>query len=395
MKKRKLKRKDFGYYLFKVLRYPVLWVIHSKLNLNLIKNEAKDDEGPFFITGNHVTAYDPIIALIYVKPLIRFVAADANLENWFKTFIFKLARVVPIAKRFNDISVIKRLLAEVKSGNSVGLYPEGGRNWYGETDEIIESTAKLIKLLGIKVYCQKLEGAYMTSPRWGKTLRKGKTNVTIYEMLSAEEIKTMSDKEILKTLKKHLYHNDYEFQREEMELLNGKDHAEYIERAIYYCPNCQHFHTFKSHKDDFSCKNCGAKGRVNRYGFIEGDFPYDNLVDWYHEQKEQLTDELNNHPIKPIEIYDVHHKIDINGKKEKCLVNLLIEQDKITIYYENQHKEILYQDISAPSITFKNTLIFFEKKNRYEFVIEPFLHNNTSILYIKEIISFLRGNKNA
>lgn len=394
MRKLKLKGKDFTYYGFQVLRKPVKWFLKSKLNINLVVNEAQDDKGPFFITGNHVTAFDPIISLVYVKPLVKFVAADANLDNWIKKFFFKLARVIPIRKRSSDISTIRRLLDEVKAGNAVGLYPEGGRTWHGETDELISSTAKLIKMLGIRVYSQKLKGAYMSSPRWGKHIYKGRVDVYIENILTEEDIERMSTNEILDVLKQELYHNDYEYQREVMTPLKGIDRAEYIERLIFVCPKCERIHTFMSQIDEFKCKACGAKGRVNQYGFIEGDFPFDNLVDWHHYQMDFLHKYLETNCLDPISLYDVRIKqVDEFGNKKKRLGNMIIEQDKVKIEYPDEIIELDFSKISEPSITFKNTLIFYVEKTRYEMVIEPFLHNNASIVYIREVIDLMRRKK--
>jgi len=394
LRKLKLKGKDFTYYGFQVLRKPVKWFLKSKLNINLVVNEAQDDKGPFFITGNHVTAFDPIISLVYVKPLVKFVAADANLDNWIKKFFFKLARVIPIRKRSSDISTIRRLLDEVKAGNAVGLYPEGGRTWHGETDELISSTAKLIKMLGIRVYSQKLKGAYMSSPRWGKHIYKGRVDVYIEKILTEEDIERMSTNEILDVLKQELYHNDYEYQREVMTPLKGIDRAEYIERLIFVCPKCERIHTFMSQIDEFKCKACGAKGRVNQYGFIEGEFPFDNLVDWHHYQMDFLHKYLETNCLNPILLYDVRIKqVDEFGNKKKRLGNMIIEQDKVKIEYPDEIIELDFSKISEPSITFKNTLIFYVEKTRYEMVIEPFLHNNASIVYIREVIDLMRRKK--
>ncbi len=392
MSRNKLKSKDLTYYTFQIIRNPVKWYLKRKLNINVIKNEAENDEGPFFITGNHVTAFDPIIALAYVKPLVKWVAADANLDNRIKHFFFKIARVIPITKRYSDVRTIKRLLAEVKAGNAVGLYPEGGRTWHGETDELIRSTAKLIKLLGIKVYCQKLSGAYVSSPRWGKNIYKGRIDVEIYQMMSEEEVKNATDEEIFALLQVNLYHNDYDYQKTQMVRLKGKDRAEYIERLVYACPNCHKLHTFSSSGDEFTCKACNAKGKINEYGFIEGDFPFDNLVDWYHFQRTFLLDYLDKNPLEPIILNEVIYKRITEEKKEELLVNLLIGSDCITIENDNYQQKVQYHELSEVSLTFKNTLIFYENKNRHELVIEPFLHNDASIVYIKEIINYLRRN---
>src|SRR5690554_4367958 len=342
MKEKKYKVKDLTYYIFQILRRPVKWYMNRKFNFNLVKNEAKYDSGPFLITGNHITAFDPIISLVYLKPLVKFVAADANYNNRIKKFFMKIARVIPITKKNSDIVVIRKIINEVESGNSVGVYPEGGRSWHGETDEIIESTAKLIKILGIKVYCQKLKGAYISNPRWGKNINKGRVDITIYKMLSEAEVDKLSVEEILQVLKTHLYHNDYEFQRQEMLEIKGEDRAEYIERLLYVCPNCKQIHTFSSKGNEFLCKFCSAKGRINKYGFIEGDFPYDNLVDWYHYQKDYLMEYLKENEVKPIKLNNVNYKLKRDKVKYDYLSNIKISNENIIIKHQNKEEIIQY-----------------------------------------------------
>ncbi|MDF2699576.1 MAG: hypothetical protein K0Q49_1132 [Haloplasmataceae bacterium] len=387
---RKRFKKDLAFYVFQILRYPLKLFIKSKLNIKLIKNEAKNDLGPFFITGNHISAYDPLISLVYVKPLVKFVAADANYDNKLKKFLFDFAGIIPISKNYQDIRTIKHLLNEVKRKNAVGLYPEGGRNWNGETDKLIYSTSKLIKLLKISVYVQKLEGAYMTSPRWGKTLRKGVTNVTIYKVLDSQDIQKMTDEEIFNVLEKELYHNDYNHQRNAMVKLKGKDHAEYIERVIYVCPKCNAIDSFTSHGDTFHCIKCEAIGKVNKYGFIEGDFKYDNLVDWDHFQKGYLHQYLLNLDVEPIFMNQVKYKLsEDKSEKQEYIASILFDNQDITLEFDNKKVIIKINDITEPSITFKNTLIFHENNIRHEILIEPFIHHH-SIVYIKELLSVLK-----
>ena len=393
MKGKSLKSKDLTYYTFQLIRKPVKFYLHRRFNLKLIRNEALDDKGPFLLIGNHVTAFDPIIALVYFKPLIKWVAADANFENKLKRFFMKVARVIPITKRYADMRSIRQLMKEVKAGNAVGLFPEGGRTWCGKSEEVIKSTAKLIKFLGVKVYCQKLKGAYISDSRWSKTNHKGRVDIEIDLMLTSEEIKNMSPAEIDEVLNHKLYHNDYDYQKKRMVKLSGNDRAEYIERVIYVCPNCKSIHSFFSAGDFFTCKNCFAQGKINEYGFIEGDFPYDNLVIWNKFQKEYLFTHLNNNEIEPIKLLDVAYKFKKEQEKKATLINFFLNPQNIIIEDKGTFKKIAYNQISEASITFKNTLIFYENKVRHEFVIEPFLHNNASIVYIKEIINYLRNNR--
>ena len=221
-------------------------------------------------------------------------------------------------------------------------------------------------------------------------MNKGQVELAIYQMLSEVEITRMCVEEIYQALKTNLYHNDYEYQRQKMIKLKGKERAEYIERVLYVCPICKHLHSFISQGNDFYCKYCQKSGTINEYGFIEGDFPYDNLSDWYHFQKAYLMDYLKDNKFIPLKLENVKYKIKINNKKKKHRINLYINNENIILEYQNQKDIIDYKAVSEVSLTFKNTLIFYENKIRHEFIIEPFLHNNASIVFIKEVINYQR-----
>jgi 1-acyl-sn-glycerol-3-phosphate acyltransferase len=387
--KSKHSTKNFGYYLFQVVRYPLIAYMKTKLKLKVIKNELKNVDGPFFVVGNHVTNYDPLITLAYSKPFVKFVAASNNLDNRLKRILFKWARVIPINKKNSDIQTIRTLLKEVKEGNSVGLFPEGGRTWDGKNDEIIYSTAKLIKLLKLPVYNQMLHGAYFTTPRWCKTTRKGQLQVEIYKLLEVEQIKTMSDEAIYQVLLEHLSYNDYDFQREVMIPYYGKDLAMYVERLVYACPNCKCMNQIYSNKDDFYCSHCNSKGTINQYQLIEGDFPYDNLVEFNQFQKEIL----------PLYIEEQFRELFIEGVPlkryqdktlTKKIVNVMIHKNEIILDYTDHQETIDLAAISPVSLTFENTFTFYVDQVRYQFTIEPFLHS-VSIMYIHDLLNNLRG----
>jgi 1-acyl-sn-glycerol-3-phosphate acyltransferase len=388
--KKEQKIKDFGYYLFQVVRYPLKWYMKSKLKLKLVKNELVGEQRPFFIVGNHVTNYDPLITLAYSKQFVRFVAASNNFDNRLKRILFKIARVIPINKKNSDIQTIRTLLKEAKGGNSVGLFPEGGRTWDGKNDEIIYSTAKLIKLLKLPLYNQVLHGAYFTTPRWCKTTRKGELRVEIYKLLEVEQIKAMSDEEIYQVLLEHISYNDYDYQREAMIPYYGKDLAMYVERLVYACPNCKSMNQIYSNKDDFYCSTCNSKGTINRYQLIEGDFPYDNLVEFNDYQKEILPHYIENE-FNELFIEGVPLKRYQNQTLDKAVVNVKIDKNEISLDYIDHQEVIALSDISPISLTFENTFTFYVDQTRYQFTIEPFLHS-VSIMFIHDLLNTLRGN---
>ena len=388
--RQKRKGKGFAHYAFKLFKYPLRLFLKRRLNVQIIRNEAKNDRGPFLVIGNHVTNYDPLIVLAYTKPLIRFVAASNNYDHWFKRLIFRLARVIAINKRTQDARTIREILTEVKQGSSIGVFPEGGRTWDGATDVIIYSTAKLIKFLKLPVYNQRLIGGYLSTPRWCRYRRKGRIDVDIYRMFTPEEIERLSVQEIYERLLKELDVNDYAIQRKRMIPFKGKNRAEYIERLLYVCPNCHAFNRMKSSGDHFYCQACGSKGTVNVYGFIEGDFPFDNLVDFNRYQKQMLQEYVHNKPFSSIVVNDVSYRAIGPDGAFRDTIQLTIQREGLKLEGKKRILSLPWSTLSEPSITFHHTLTIFEQEIRHQFIIEPYLQE-TSIVFLYEMIKLLRG----
>ena len=80
----------------------------------------------------------------------------------------------PRKKGFTDFKSIKYAINLVKKGYPLCIYPEGGRNWDGETLPIIKSIAKLVKLLNVPLVSVVSKGNYLAYPRWADKRRKSR-----------------------------------------------------------------------------------------------------------------------------------------------------------------------------------------------------------------------------
>ncbi|ERJ13667.1 lysophospholipid acyltransferase family protein [Haloplasma contractile] len=394
MKKNKSsKRNDFlSNSLLRAIKRPLKYYIHRKVNLEILKNDAKQDKGPFLIIGNHVNNYDPLVALSLVKPAVKFVASEVTFQSRTARFFMNIIHTIPIAKRNNDIRSVKRLIKEVKMGNSIGIFPEGGRTWDGETDELIHSTVKLIKMLKVPVYAMKLEGGYLSHPRWAKNIRKGTQFVTINKMLEKEQVTTMSEDELFTTMHDTLYLNEYEWQKDRMIPYKGDALAESIEMLLYYCPKCQSIDTIKSKGDEFFCTECHTKGRMNVYGFIEGDFKYDNCVDWNKWQKGKLKEQLEQGYHVNIKLSNVELLYRNRDEvKRNITCDLHFTNDHLSLTISDEEQIIEYKNMNSVSITFRTSFTIYIGHKLYQLKIEPEKHN-ISIVYLLDLVNYLRGH---
>ena len=93
----------------------------------------------------------------------------------------------------------------------------------------------------------------------------------------------MSNDELFDAISSTLYVNE----ACEDEVYRHARLAEYLERAIYYCPYCG-LSEFESDRDVIKCKKCSREIRYLPKKTLEGvgfDFPYRFVAEWYDAQK--------------------------------------------------------------------------------------------------------------
>ena len=91
-----------------------------------------------------------------------------------KFLLSKIAHAIPKTKSASDIRTARELIGAVKRGYPICIFPEGNTTFNGETTYVEESTMKLIKKLNIDVVTVKVEGGYLSKPRWATSKRKNR-----------------------------------------------------------------------------------------------------------------------------------------------------------------------------------------------------------------------------
>ncbi|MDA3847214.1 MAG: hypothetical protein PF505_11835, partial [Vallitaleaceae bacterium] len=299
---------------------------------------------------------------------------------------------IPFSKNTSDIKSVMQLRKTVKEGYPVNLFPEGGRNWDGSTDEIIRSTAKLIRLLKIPVYTIFYEGGYLSKPRWGQYFRKGQMLIQIKLFLSNEQIKSMPVEALEAAMIDGLIYNEYECQREHMIPFKGKKLAEHVERLVYKCPHCNAYDSFESVGNEFSCSSCKTTYSFNKYGFIEGCVQFDNLVDWYKWQSTYIASLSNSDFSFENQnlLVDVIHKETNEHDKKHYTVTL--NKDYLSIKHSDNTNIVPIKDVKGISVSFQDVFECFIGENKYRLTFDPKKHTSIKLFY--DMLKYLKSNNN-
>lgn len=281
----------FIYRILKIIIKPFL-----KMKLNYSYEKAKPTSGPYIVLANHNTDYDPILVGLAFRNQMYYVASE-HIFRW--GFVSKLINFlvapIPRVKAKTEIQTVMNILKRLRMGANVCMFAEGNRSFSGETGEIHPATGKLIKKSGVALITFRLDGGYFTSPRWSKTLRRGKMSGRMVKEYSPEEIKSMTADEVIQAIRNDLYVNAYEEQEKNPVSYLGKNLAENLETALYLCPSCNKIATLKSEENRLFC-DCGLYLNYNSYGYLSSNNndipPFETVLDWYKFQDARLKEDI-------------------------------------------------------------------------------------------------------
>ncbi len=284
-KKNRDKQQDFLLNLIRPLVH--IWMrLDAKRKVSHGKDVDFKRKEPYIMLANHTFLFDVIhVPLPFRK--VPFIVASQTLfkKQPTKFLVTQVAHVIPKSKGASDTSTVRDLISTIRRGYPILIFPEGDTTFYGETGYIEESTMKLIKKLSVDVLTCNVKGGYLSKPRWSTGKRKNRQINLNYELtIAKEKIKDLSIDEINSIIKKALYHNDYDYQKQNMIPHPGKHLAEGIENVVYVCPFCQSINTLESKNNAIKCNHCHHEGTMDSYGFIH-DFKFDNLLDWNKYQR--------------------------------------------------------------------------------------------------------------
>lgn len=372
----------------KIVLGALKWYLGSIFVLHLEKNDTLKLEPPYLLIGNHANFWDGFLVNLFVKDPICFLISDEYFRKPILRKLLQFEGSIPKKKFLADFLAIKECLEAKAAGRIIGIFPEGRRNWDGVVQEPIYATAKLVKMLNIPVVRVLLKGSCLTFPRWAKFSRKGKIVFNYELILYPEQIKKMSVADIFQEITNNLSYREYDYQRQTLNIYQGKNLAERLELFLYLCPNCQEIGTLCSRGDVLFCTKCNYKARYNEYGFFTsegGKLYFDNPADWNQWQINWSKNLLSNYQAnnyKGILIQDKGvYWVRVKGyKKLKSLPDCqLIWQGRELILKKNS-QELQYFDltkIKGINVQYNNRFEFYYQDQLYQF----FFHSNSISAY--------------
>lgn len=267
-----------------------LW---AKRNLRMTAvGELVRPEGQAVIVCNHPSFLDWLyVGRTMLPKKLNFVTARYYFYHRKLAWLLRRVGCIPKSMFDTDVDSAAGCLRVVRDGGSLALLPEARLSTAGTLEPVHLTTARFLKRLRQPVYYMKLDGAYLSKPKWGDGVRKGApVELSTGQLLTAEELAALSPEEILERVRSALDYDDFAWLARHPEVrYDSPTLAVGLQNILYFCPHCGGEGSIETAGRRVRCSACGTEDALDdRYGFIESAFGFQNFSEWYRWQVDRV-----------------------------------------------------------------------------------------------------------
>ncbi len=348
-------------FVYRFVRTLLAWPVEKFLKAHITR--VPHLPWPALILPNHTADVDiPLIGIACPQPMY-YMAAEQLFQNPTIGRIIQYL-VAPIVKRkgASDAKAAREALQRIRAGHHVCLFPEGNTTFDGLTGPMSPAIGRLLLASGAGLVTYRIEGGYLSWPRWGHSLRRGKLTGKPMHVLSPDEVKSMTYEQLNALIIEDLQVDAYAANREEQVRYRGKRLAEGIGNALYLCPACEKMGTITSSGSEFSCA-CGLRGTYEETGTLTG-VPFDTVRAWTDWQKGVLLARAQAHPHVPVceDAGQTLYLLDAHGNKTHVAEGTLhMSAHALTL----GSFTIAVHDLAGLDLFRSNTLMFSTRRGEH------------------------------
>ena len=132
--------------IYRVLRVLAAFLFHTLVPVRYHHIERAQLDAPFIVIGNHLSLLDPVIVAAAVKRYeIAFMAKkELSGNGLFKRFLLSIHTIF-VSRHNSDMEAMRTSMRALRSGEVLGIFPEGTRYHQGLMEEQ-EAGAAMIAL---------------------------------------------------------------------------------------------------------------------------------------------------------------------------------------------------------------------------------------------------------
>ena len=256
-----------------------------------------EEAGPIVMIANHASRVDyQFTAPVCYPKRLNYVVGYNEFFRFPTSWLLPTMQVIPKKNFTPDAHAMRQILRVIRQGGNICLMPEGMSSITGMAQPVIPGSAKLLKKLGVPVYYSKISGGYLTYTKHCLDQRKGRIEVVVDRMFTAEQLQEMPVEQIEDTMNRLLAHDDYMWNRKARVRFSGRGQmAKQLDTLLYLCPRCGAKYNMECRGNTMTCRSCGNSVELDEYCQLHGigDSVCPELVtDWTILEREKAVEEV-------------------------------------------------------------------------------------------------------
>ncbi len=258
--------------------------------------EVKKLKGPYIIMSTHASFMDFPMLVKGIMP--RTTGWVMSVEEFRRgDWLMYGIGGIPKRKFTHHIVTAKHMLDYlIKHKHICTIYPEARFEFAGINERLDNALGKLCKKAKVPVVMCMMNGNFLNSPQWSKhPYRKIRQEAHIYQLLSKEEVLSLSADEIQARIEKAFEKDEYKWQVEKGYHIKCKQRADGLHRILYKCPACGAEFKTKAEGIHLWCEACGAKWEMDTLSRLKGvntEAGFSHIPDWYRWEREEVRKEV-------------------------------------------------------------------------------------------------------
>ena len=157
------------------MRFMVWLLIHSVYRVKAKGLDKIPEEGPAILVCNHVSYVDSLIVAGCIRRPVRFVMYYKIYNLPILNFVFRTAKAISIAGKFEDEAQLKKAFDDIdealSDGDLVCIFPEGKLTSDGSMNTFRDGVEKIIERRAVPVIPMALQGL------WGSAFSRQRKNI--------------------------------------------------------------------------------------------------------------------------------------------------------------------------------------------------------------------------
>ena len=249
--------------------------VYARLRFNTHKIITEEPPKGALILCNHTMLLDfaNLLWAMFPRSDQRFVTTSvtydrSKLHRWAFSHLGMIRKNQGTA----DLASVKEMMKAAREGGSVVIYASGMLSFDGRPAvKALPGTGSLPRLLRTDVYAALTHGGFLTSPRYSHKVSRGRIEIELKRICTAEEASHMTADELQSRINEALNFNDWDWQEARRVPFRGIKSVKQLSRTLYMCPACRKEGTMTEDGNILKCSSCGMSAKRDKYGFFASE----------------------------------------------------------------------------------------------------------------------------